>query len=200
MATLAVKNLRSIPEAEIDLSAPITLLAGRNGVGKTTLLLALKSTLTGNGACILGKGNLDCQAMCADGSTGDSSAMLQDDQGSRVARWSIKKTYPNRTYKSDAGLPTASNSAAGLPSFLALDPKERPDVFFEAFNVEPTRENLASAVGDRKIDADVDDLWSDVEVQGWDDAHRLQADKLRELKSAWARVTSEAWTEEGSID
>ena len=200
MAKLIVQNLRSIPKAEIDLSSPITLLTGRNGVGKTTLLLALKSTLTGNGACILGKGNLDCVAMCADGSTGEASAMLQDEQGSRVARWSIKKTYPNRTYKSDAGLPKASNSAAGLPSFLALDPKARPGVFFEAFNVEPTKENLNSAILAAELDADADALWSDVEVQGWDDAHELQTDKLRELKGEWTRVTGEAWTDEGAVD
>ena len=94
MAKLIVQNLRSIPKAEIDLSSPITLLTGRNGVGKTTLLLALKSTLTGNGACILGKGNLDCVAMCADGSTGEASAMLQDEQGEQGCPLVDKEDVP----------------------------------------------------------------------------------------------------------
>ena len=135
MATLTLTGIRSIQQAEIDLTGPITLLTGDNGEGKSSALLALKAILTGTTACISSKVKDDADGMCADGMTKRASAMLSDGECQAVATWSKTKCYPVKSSKSVAGLPKASRAAAGLPDFLAMPAKDRAQVFLEAFQI-----------------------------------------------------------------
>lgn len=196
MATLTLNGIRSIQEAEIDLTGPITLLTGDNGEGKTSVLLALKAILTGTTACISTKMKDDADGMCADGMTKRASAMLADEDGQLVATWSKAKCYPVNSSKSVAGLPHASKAAAGLPDFLAMPPNDRAQVFLEAFQIDPTQQDLTQGLTHAQLDVSSEEIWKEIRIHGWDGVHNQAAEKLTALKSDWRTIAGEQWTAE----
>lgn len=198
MATLTLNGVRSIGEATIDLTGPITLLAGDNGEGKTSALLALKAILTGSTACISTKQKDDADGMCADGMTKRASAMLADDDGQAVASWSKSKCYPVKTVRSVAGLPRASKAAA--TDFLSMSAQERAAAFLEAFQIEPTLDDLTSGLVQAQLDVPTAEIWNDIQIHQWDGVYQQAQEKLTELKSSWKAVTNEQWTEERGAD
>ena len=199
MATLELDGVRLIDQATIDLTGPITLLAGDNGQGKTSALLALKACLTGTTSCITNRhAKSDADGMCGDGRTKRATARLVSDDGNANAtvQWSKSKCYDRKTSKDTTTLPRATPAAAGLPEFLRTDPKQRAQVFLDCFQIAPKQEDLASAMRMKGLEDKIDEIWRDISLQDWDSVHGFAQEEMTSMKSEWRSIAGEAWSAE----
>ena len=213
---IQVRNLFGVDRLDAHAN-PILLVSGMNGAGKSSLMRGLGAALTGE-VMIAGIAKKDAGQMVRDGSesakvviTGPAGAVgVRYPAAERRTDGAAPKASPtaagltslldlslrDRAKELDhllkaapgqaelaaamrdgdgnfvigGGAATADESAAMIP--LGLDPKDQRDA---------------------AIYRVVANLWSNIEVDGFDGAHKRAAEKGAELKGAWRQVTGEQY-------
>ena len=174
-----ITNFHAIKFAEI-LIKKITLLAGINEQGKTSILEAIASATTTN---VLPFPELTkTQAgMVVHTGTDGAEVVLQSETGEAIVR------YPE-CKKSVTGSPIEiSDYSAGLKSIVDLKTKsgERGKALNELIKANPTLDDLKKELPDMNLER----LWQAISVQGWDAAHEQAQNVGRTLKAKWEAVT-----------
>lgn len=183
MISILIKDYRGCSRAHIE-CAPIALLAGLNGAGKTSIAQAVGCVLTGEPSPVAGRGNAGAARVMRDGAT-SAAIELSSDDGIATIIW------PEARRTMDGTPPEASIYAAGLDSIATLTPKERLRILAQYLHADPTRDELAAALKERGLREPqvVDSLWSSIEVSGWDATERLRRERGAEMKGQWRGVT-----------
>lgn len=182
-----VRNFRGCRAAEIEL-APVALVAGRNGAGKTSIAQGVAAALIGDpliGGLTTKSGTA---AMVHDG-TNAASVELEGDNGQ------VRVLWPEAQATAKGIAPQASAYAAGAASIAELDARAGGAVLADYLHADPTRDDLAAALAEAGFDdaAVVDAVWKLLDEHGWDDAHTLRRDHGAELKGRWRQVTGQNW-------
>lgn len=213
---ITIRNCLGVDHLDADV-APILLLAGQNGAGKSSTMRGLASALTGE-TMPTGIAKKDAGIMIKDGSD-VAKVVITSKHGSAGVRW------PEAERRTDGTAPKASPTAAGLTSLLDLPVKERARELDRLLKAAPSQSDLAAALRDSEGDfrdgkgvatqpeADamqplgldpldqrdagiyrlVTSIWPSVEVDGFDGAHDRAKAKGQELKGAWRQVTGEQY-------
>lgn len=187
---ITVKNFRGARHATIA-DAGISLVAGRNHAGKTSVLLATACALTGN-MTPLGLRKADAGALVMTGASG-ASVEIEGPDGTARGEW----PKAERSTTGEAP-PTASEVAAGLLSVVKMKPDDRTLYFGELLKTDPAREDFdAAAIEAGIVKADsvskLDKIWETVSRDGWAAAHTNAQAAGRERKGAWEQVTKEKY-------
>lgn len=198
-----IHNFRGITEAKIDLSR-VALLVGKNYSGKTSVARAIASAITGENT-FDGLKKAEVKKLVNNKSktslikittnTGEIIKKLPDDK--------ISTTKNPNLYMSPY--------AAGIKSILDknIDNKARSKFFIELLEANPTKEDLNEALASEFIDTEIlEDLWTQIEQEGWDNVYDEYTSQAKEKKGAWKEVTHEtygkvkaqAWTPDEAID
>jgi len=183
MIAIKVRDFRGCSTADIE-CAPIALVAGRNGAGKTSVAQAVGAALSGNTLPIVGLRSSQSQAFVRAG-TEHATVLVRSSEGTVGIEW------PRAQSVSTGKPPQASEYATGLASIVTLAPKDRLRVLAEYLHADPTREDLGAALGEAGLGGDkaLDTIWQLIEQQGWDGAERIRRERGQEMKGQWRATT-----------
>lgn len=180
---LEARNVRGIREVSTPLDG-ITLVAGVNGSGKTSLAQALAAALTG-APPLPGLRKSDLHLVLRAG-TAAGQAVVSTPAGRSA--WGL----PEGKVQSEGTPPQASPYAAGIVSVLDLPLKQATEAMARYINANPTREDLAAALPDLDPEA-LAMLWRDIEAGGWDGSHAVAKEDGARMKGKWEQVTGERY-------
>ena len=177
-----VHAFRGVRHAEIELSK-ITIVAGQNYAGKSSLAQAVGAALTGSTMPIDGILKKDAKALVNDASKKGFSR-VEGVGGHLTIEW------PSLEAKGEGGTPPSADPvSAGLRNVLRMNDKDRAKYFTELLQINVAPETLREAVG--LPDKDFETLWKTCEQLGWDEAYSQIKDKGARLKGRWEQVTGQ---------
>lgn len=181
-----VSNFRGCHAASI-VAAPIALLTGHNGQGKSSIIEALAAAFEGSKQPY-GLKKDDMGQMVHDGEE-TAEVIIQDDDGRKLeARW------PAGDFMTTGRPFAVSSIAAGSTLYSDLDPKARLELLARYLKTEPTKDELAALWkerDDKVTDQEVDAMWKQIQKLGWDGALKAEMTAGTELKGAWRQVTKD---------
>ncbi len=194
--TLTVQNFGPIEAATVAIEG-VTVIAGPNDAGKTTLADALRFAVSGN-VVPAGWAKKDAAELVRAGMK-EGQVTVAGPDGKTVV------VYP-KGEKHDSGRPVrAGASALGLVDYLELDDKGRARVLAQLLKSDPDQADLAAALPEHDKDA-VARLWQRIQAVGWDGAAAEAKDEgiglKRDWKTAaggeqWGEAKAGAWTPAG---
>lgn len=177
---------RGVERADVDV-APIALLAGANGAGKTSFAQAIGSVLTSEAIPMRGV-NKSAAGVLVRSSEAAGAATVQSDSGTARMDW------PACSRRTEKEPPEASRYAAGLASVVELAPAERVRFLSDLLHADPSRDDLHLALMDfSELDADAITaaIWERIERQGWDATVIERRDRGAEFKGQWRQITGQ---------
>lgn len=184
---ITAKNFVGARAVDIDLDTPVTIFAGLNGAGKSSLREGISAALTGDVSRVALK--KDYPSMITEGAK-KAIVALETDAGP------ASLTLPDGKH---VGLPVYT---AALPyvlepsTFAGIKPDERRTLLFDLTGLPATPEKVKGLLIDRncavkKIDKVIPMLRS-----GFPAAVKFAEDEAREAKGSWRTVTGEQWGKE----
>lgn len=181
---ITIKNYRGCASAELTLS-PVALVAGTNHAGKSSIAQAVAAALTQNAAIIPGVTKSAAGQLLRDGEK-RGQCKITTAEGSATVNW------PGASASTDGTPPSATAMACGLVSLVDMKPAQAATTLIEVLRALPTRDDLAAAL-DGLPSAMLDAIWSRIEAEGWDGAHKRAIARGQEFKGAWEHVTGERY-------
>jgi hypothetical protein len=183
MITIAISNFRGCERAMIE-CAPVALLGGLNGAGKSSIAQAVGAALSGATLPVAGLGRTAGGVLVRSGAATGVVEVASDD-GSAVVEW------PAAQLRTGGSPPQASEYAVGLQSIVTMAAKDRLRVMGEYLRADPTRDELAAALAEKGLGYEqvVEAIWTLIEQQGWDGAERVRRERGAEMKGQWRGVT-----------
>jgi hypothetical protein len=191
---LTVTNVVQIGHAEIEIGDGLTLVAGPNEGGKSSLLRCLGALLCSN-RTPLGQGvAADAQMLVRKGEK-RGTASLATEGGTRMIEWKIGGTSE---VAGGGNVPIVSDLAAGLVRWSELDLKTRYEVLAKAIGAAPTVQECRDArpadIGPEEWDQAIDRIKNQIEAGLWDDAFGLADAETKMAMGAWKQITGRSWT------
>lgn len=177
---LTVQNYRQIAHADLQISNKITLIAGKNGAGKTSILESLASTLSGqiDGAI------KDAGELVRVGNQ-NARATLAQEGAFRSATWGAKGSF-----KVEGQGLRASTFCTGQADFLSLKPAERVNELKNLLELTPTFEELKAEMLKLNFEEGaVSYTWTQIQSLGWDGVYQAVKTKGTQLKGQWEGIT-----------
>ena len=193
---LTIDNFRGAEHAVIN-DEMISLVAGDNGAGKTSILIAAACALSGDMTPFEIK-KAEGGALVRDGASA-ATALIETADGTARAEW------PKCDRKTTGEPPFASEVAVGLQSLVYMSDKDRAVYLGELLKTDPTREDFEAALiaaniatadeGDKRKPhvSKYEKVWATVERDGWAAAHTRASENGRTQKGNWNQVTKENW-------
>lgn len=184
---ISIKNFRGCASADVVLEK-ITLIAGENAAGKTSVAQAVAAALTGNPVPVRGVSKSTAGCLVRSGTAAGSVELVTDIGTTKIA-------YPKAAVNTEGKPPYASEFAAGLVCVLDLPPKERAETLSRYLKAEPTKEDLEARlaeIADLKPEH-IAHIWQRVQDGGWDGAHAQAKEKGAKMKGQWEQITGERY-------
>lgn len=187
---IEIRNLGGIIASTIELHSKVTIMAGRNGSGKTSQLLPVMQALTGQ----FPSTPAECREMIREGHASGTLKITGDGGTYEVA-------YPGCKPVSQ-GWPRAGVYAAGLRRFAEEKPAVIGEYLQKLLKTEPTILDLAHALKEREITkgqsaeeakATCKTIWENIQRKGWDGAWKDYQERGLQWKRDWKATTGETY-------
>ncbi|MEO5368509.1 MAG: DUF2813 domain-containing protein [Magnetococcus sp. DMHC-1] len=179
-----VSAFRGAGKVHIDLKK-VTLLAGPNAVGKSSVLQAIAATMTGNPA-LFGIKKTDARQLVQDGAA-ESVCTIYSERGSRTITW------PACTVSTQMEPPTASAIAVGLESLVDLTSlKDRSSLIGRYLSSKASYQDLKAALPEL-TETKLQAVIADIKTNGWDLACDKHRERATQGKGRWHEATGEAY-------
>lgn len=178
---------------DLDIHPKITVLAGLNGEGKSSTVLALRALLLSK-AQILPIDKKDAQRFVHDGMKAGELRFITD-TGERLIK------YPECDVIPDGAPPKANEWAVGPAKLMQVDEKTRGNALIELLEAQPTREQLDEALSEtakmpeetRKAICDYVFGTMKDPKRGFDGACEWQKDTAKQIKGKYEAKTGTKW-------
>lgn len=194
---LIIESFGGIPSANLAIRPGLTLVAGTNGSGKSTIMRAIVACARADSAIPIIK---------ADGKDAllkkDSLLLVQGTGGSVTLEsytGSRRVSYPKNTARVTKEGPFpggASRMALGMVDWMAMTDRDRLFLLGEYVAKEPaismaiTREDVDKAVDQQQIDPQIGDwLWNTISKYGMEAANKYATTSFSEATGAWGSYT-----------
>lgn len=187
---LEIRNFRGVPSASLAL-AGVTLLAGRNGAGKTSTCQALSSVLTGS-VPVGGLKKSDLERLVSKGAR-FSEVLLEHAEGETASR--ARMTYPDAKFSTAGTPPGASAVASGMASPLEMTAKDAAASWLAVLDADPSEDDLRIALEEvpGMSAAVIASVWAAVQTVGWDGAHAKAREQATKAKGRWEQITGDRY-------
>jgi len=182
---LSVNYYRGIKSANIPIT-PVTLIAGDNHQGKSSIAQAASALFTGS---VLPDW---CKKK-------DAAEIVNDESGTGLIELAtdggtVSIEYPSCKISSTGRPPYASPVAVGMTSPIDMSERDRSSYYAELLKTDPTESDLREAIADAGLsDEQFVGLWKSVQSTGWDAAWNHAKSKGIEIKGSWKHVTGEQY-------
>jgi hypothetical protein len=190
IAHLTIENFLGARAVDIDLSAPVALIAGANGAGKSSVRDAVALALTAD----LGRVGLKKEApqLITDGATG-ASVVLQTSAGEIAVSISDKGHIADNLRGVE--MPPALSYVLDGQRFAQLDAKERRAFLFGLMGLSVGTDEVCKRLAARGCDEKRVEAIKPMLRAGFDAAAKEAAGKSREAKGSWREITGETYGE-----
>lgn len=187
---LRVRNVLGIAHADIEL-AGITLVAGHNAAGKTSLLQAAACALLSTPA-VRGLSTRKAAAAALREGAEAGSVALEYDGGT------VRVRYPEAAVEQSGRLRFLGTPlGVGSAHFSRLSTEDRLRQVVERMGAAPTADDLtqwfrghpAAGLDEKALSA----IWDELDDQGWDAVAARAKEHSTKLKGRWEQVTHLRW-------
>ena len=183
---IRIRDYVGASRAELEINAGITLIAGDNAAGKSSVLRGIASLLTGE-VMPRGVAKGDSEILVMDGAKA-GELLLSTERGDTASI-----TFPNPKFTTSGEPPQASAVAAGLLNYTDLKQEQRARFLEGLLDALPKPDALREALADHMAKEDIELVLGTIETEGYDGT----ADRLREkrvkLKGRWEDIAGERW-------
>jgi len=181
---ISVSNFRGLADLRAS-AAPLLLLAGSNGAGKSSACMAVAAAASG--------------ALLPEGLTKKAAGLLVRD-GADLAAVELETgvgtasvTWPAAERSTTGIWKDISPVAAGLIDLAAIKPAERAETLINLIGATPTADDLRAALVEQALPADVIDEAVKQLPKGWDAAHAYFKEGGAKIKGRWEQTTGERY-------
>lgn len=182
---ITISNYLGARAVDLTLTTPVTILAGKNAAGKSSLQEAIRHAMGGDAARVALK--KDLKALMSDGAS-SSYATVATSEG----EFSIVLPSGKGMHFDHGALPFVLDPAR----FARLDANERRQFLFGLFSLSPDGPAVVDALKARGCAAAKIEQVRPMLRDGFDAAAKEAQAKARDAKAAWRAVTAEAWGSE----
>lgn len=189
LTKITVSTFLGARAVQVHLTKPVTLFAGKNGAGKSSLQEAIRMALTGEAVRVGLK--KDYGQLVTEGAKSGFAEVEIDGTVRAFVTLPDGKTTPLTEYVPPTALPYVLDAQR----FAKLEPNERRAFLFglmglSAGGAEVKKRMLAKGCNDQKVESIMPMLRS-----GFDAAHKEAQAKARDEKAAWRTITGETYGE-----
>jgi hypothetical protein len=174
---VAITSFRGVKNVALDLNG-VTIIAGLNGSGKTSIAGATAAALTGEPP-IHGVKKQDYNRFVHTGQA-TAAAVVETDEGTASI------TFPDGKPFTTGKPPRSSGYAAGIASPVDMEPRKAAEAWAAILETEPTLADL------EKVCPDVAVITA-VRTRGWDGALAVFKEDGAKLKGRWEQVTGDRY-------
>ncbi len=184
---ISISNVLGIKHANVSTSKPITLIAGNNEAGKSSLIDAISMALTGTPRRVKLKKELGKLINDSTGAKKGAVALLGN--GDVIAA-EIKLPKGEQTSVChSAHLPLVLDHAA----FAGLSDDERRKVLFDLAGVKPSAATIKTELAAAKCDPDLIEQIMGMARAGFPAMHDEAKQRATQAKGEWKAATGETW-------
>jgi energy-coupling factor transporter ATP-binding protein EcfA2 len=188
---IQIQNFQMLTELSIDLTQqPITLVAGDNEQGKSSLMEAIRFAITGDTTRVSKKG--------------DIKFLLRDGAKKGLIQLTIAETNSTATVELPKGKVTGQMPMTDLQRevanilltpelFAAMPEAKRRTLLFDLMGISADREAISTRLAKRHIARDKIEQVKPMLRNGFTAAQNMAIESARDCKSAWKEVTGENW-------
>jgi energy-coupling factor transporter ATP-binding protein EcfA2 len=169
---LTISNYRGISRGDIVLHPKLTLIAGTNGSGKSSIAQALGCLLTGSTMPVIGVLKKHINQVLHNGSESAFATL-----NGYTITWPDCKLSGVSTH-------TSSQYAAGRCPPVDMEPNE----WAQYLNASPTEGDLKNELPD-----DYESVWKRISSTSWNDAQAHYETEGQQLKGQWRQLTGQTY-------
>jgi len=183
---LKIQNYRGILDVDLDLKK-VTLIAGDNFQGKTSIAQALSCALTGEPLPWAKAKKTQGKVLVYEGKKSGMILCAVDDNNY------IKIKYPDCDVVTKGIIPKTHPLSTSLFKIIDMDKKARAELFTEVLRASPNKSDLYAALKKEGINNEAvgGKIWETIDALGWEAAFRQAETKGTESKGAWRQITGE---------
>ena len=199
-----IRNFRGIGHADLTI-APIALVAGRNGAGKSSILQAVAAAVADQPIPYIRPGSSPGQyapvilkksagVLVRDGQT-EGVVALSGPSGKVSVSWPGLKVRREEYQKGAmGGSPRASVIAAGMVDLMAMDDATRSTLLIGLLGADPDADDLMAALKEYGIGGSTATRTVNaVQASGWGHAEGKIRESATQFKGQWRGITGEAY-------
>lgn len=186
ITSISVENFLGIRSAQVNIARPVTLFAGANYAGKSSLKEAVRMALVGEAVRVSLK--KEYPALISDGAKEGFAEVLFDDRRAFIMLPSGKGTPPAE-YTPPKALPYVLDAQR----FATLEVNDRRTFLFGLMGMKITPEAVSQRLAAKGADAKKVEQVIPLLRSGFPEACKAAKDKGTEAKGAWRAVTGETY-------
>lgn len=188
ISAINVHNFLGVRAVEAKLTKPVTIFAGPNHSGKSSLQEAIRIALTGESVRVLLKRDY---ALLVNDTEKTGFAEIEVDGAHAFITLPDGKTAPASDYQMPATLPYVLDAQR----FASLTPDARRTFLYGLMGLSADGPEVKARLLAKNCDAARVDLIMPLMRSGFDAAHKEALDRAREAKAAWRAITGETYGE-----
>ncbi|MDF3936693.1 AAA family ATPase [Pseudomonas citronellolis] len=192
---LEITNFQGLHHAALDVSAPVLLVAGHNGAGKSSLLDAIAMAFNGQPRRVSLKKEID-KLVTEGAKKGEAHVTYIDAGGDEQAAWVMLPTGKNAPLGDSPFLPYVLDASR----FAGLDAKDRRRVLFDLSGASASPAEVAKRVEGKGLDLKLFEKVKPLLRSGFPAAVDQAKAYASEARGAWKAITGENYGSEKAID
>ncbi|HBO3317858.1 TPA: AAA family ATPase [Pseudomonas aeruginosa] len=192
---LEITNFQGLRHAALDVSAPVLLLAGHNGAGKSSLLDGIAMAFNGQPRRVSLKKEMD-KLVTEGAKKGEAHVTFIDNGGEEQTAWVMLPTGKNAPLGESPFLPYVLDASL----FASLDAKERRRVLFDLSGASTSPNQIAERLIAKGHAAALVEKVKPLLRSGFPAAVEQAKAYASEARGAWKAITGENYGSEKAVD
>ncbi|HEJ3040970.1 TPA: AAA family ATPase [Pseudomonas aeruginosa] len=192
---LEITNFQGLRHAALDVSAPVLLVAGHNGAGKSSLLDAIAMAFNGQPRRVSLKKEMD-KLVTEGAKKGEAHVTFLDNGGDEQTAWVMLPTGKSAPLADSPFLPYVLDASL----FAALDSKERRKVLFELSGASASPAEVGKRLEAKGLDLKLFEKVKPLLRTGFPAAVEQAKAYASEARGAWKAITGENYGSEKAVD
>lgn len=192
---LEITNFQGLRHAALDVSAPVLLVAGHNGAGKSSLLDAIAMAFNGQPRRVSLKKEMD-KLVTEGAKKGEAHVTFLDNGGDEQTAWVMLPTGKSAPLADSPFLPYVLDASL----FASLDSKERRKVLFELSGASASPAEVGKRLEAKGLDLKLFEKVKPLLRTGFPAAVEQAKAYASEARGVWKAITGENYGSEKAID